>query len=97
MIKEAIGIGDSVEEAKENALAQLNAKFDDDIQFEVLATPKKKILGFFGGSPAKVRVFIEKPEPVQPKKAAIQKPVKSAQPYSQSGRAVSYIKSILKA
>lgn len=63
MIKEAIGTGETVEEAKENALLDLNAAADDDIQIEVLATPKKKTLGIFGGSLAKVRVFVEVPDP----------------------------------
>lgn len=68
MIKEAIGIGETLEEATEKAKAELNASFDDDVQFEVLANPKKKTFGLFGGSPAKVRVFIEVPDPVERKK-----------------------------
>jgi len=67
LIKEAIGLGDSIEEAKENAILELNASADDDIQFEVLATPKKKILGLFGGSKAEVKAYIELPDE-KPKK-----------------------------
>lgn len=57
MIKEAIGVGDTIE------LAQLNAKqalgiadddYDVEIEFELLQKPEKKILGLFGGSQAKV-------------------------------------------
>lgn len=62
MIKEAIGFGNTIDEAKENAIAKLNASEDDDIQFEVVATPKKKIMGLFGGSKAEVRVFVEVPD-----------------------------------
>ncbi|MBQ7541829.1 MAG: protein jag [Clostridia bacterium] len=59
MIKEAIGIGTTVEEAFENAKAALAAPEDTDIQQEILELPKKKTLGLFGGSPAKVRAFYE--------------------------------------
>ncbi len=70
MIKEAIGVGETLEEATEMAKAELNASFDDDVQFEVLANPKKKTLGLFGGSKAKVRVFIEVPDPAPKKRPA---------------------------
>ena len=65
MVKEARGFGATIDEAKENAIAQLNASDFDDIQFEVIAMPKKKVLGLFGGSNAEVRAFIE----VEDKKA----------------------------
>ena len=52
MIKEAIGVGETLEEATEKAKAELNVSFEDEVQFEVLANPKKKTLGLFGGSPA---------------------------------------------
>ncbi len=73
MIKEAIGVGATLEEATEKAKAELNASFDEEVQFEVLTYPKKKSLGLFGGSMAKVRVFVEMPDPApkkqrQPKK-----------------------------
>jgi len=67
LIKEAIGVGATLEEATEKAKAELNASFDEEVQFEVLANPKKKTLGLFGGSLAKVRVFVEMPDPA-PKK-----------------------------
>ena len=44
MIKEARGYGNTIDEARENAVAMLNASENDDIQFEVIATPKKKTL-----------------------------------------------------
>lgn len=68
MIKEARGFGATVDEAKENAIANLQAAEDDEIQFEVIDTPKKKVLGLFGGRQAQVRVFVERPDP-KPKKA----------------------------
>ncbi len=67
MIKEAIGIAATIEEAKEAAINDLNAALDDDIQFEIIDMPKKKVLGIFGGSPAKVRAYIEIDDPA-PKK-----------------------------
>lgn len=63
MIREAIGYGESVNEARENAIAALGADIELDVQFEILETPKKKVLGLFGGSKAKVRAYIELPDP----------------------------------
>ena len=79
MIKEAIGIGNTIEEAQENALLQLNAPADADIQFDVLSTPKKKILGLFGGSKAEVKAYIELPDekPRKNNKKRIEKPQKA--------------------
>ncbi len=59
MIKEAFGTGATIEEAFENAKLSLAAPEDVEIQQEVIDLPKKKTLGLFGGSPAKVRVFFE--------------------------------------
>lgn len=74
MIKEAIATGATVDEAKENAIQQLGADWKDDLQFEILDFPKKKVLGILGGAPAKVRVYVELPDP-KPAKAA--KPAKA--------------------
>lgn len=71
MIKEAIGVADTVDEAKEKAMAELNLSFDDEFDFEIVSLPKKKTLGLFGGSPAKVKIMVEVPDP---------KPVKQAKP-----------------
>lgn len=73
MIKEARGFGSTIDEAKENAIANLNASPDDDIQFEVIATPKKKTFGLFGGCKAEVRVYVELPDE---KPKAVKKAVK---------------------
>ena len=72
IIKEAIGKGATVELAREDAIAQLNAALDEDVQFEVVAFPKKKVLGLFGGSDAEVRAYVEGPDPA-PKKEKPQK------------------------
>ncbi|MBR4973091.1 MAG: KH domain-containing protein [Clostridia bacterium] len=78
MIKEAIGFGATIEEAKEKAIADLGASELDDIQFEIVAMPKKKVLGMFGGVDAQVKAFIELPDkkPVQKKKIAKPQPKK---------------------
>lgn len=76
MIKEARGFGSTIAEAKEKAIAELNASEEADIQFEVIATPKKKTLGLFGGRQAEVRVFIELPDE---KPKAQKKPAPKAQ------------------
>lgn len=58
MIKEAIATGDTVEEAREAACRELGVE-TYDAEFEILEMPAKKTFGLFGGSPAKVRVFIQ--------------------------------------
>ncbi len=62
MIKEAIGFGSSLDEAKEDALLRLGAREEDDVQFEVITMPKAKVLGLFGGSKAEVKAYIELPD-----------------------------------
>jgi len=58
VIKEAIATGDTVEFAKEAACKELGVE-SYDAEFEILEMPTKKTFGLFGGSPAKVRVFIK--------------------------------------
>ena len=73
MIHEAIATGNTIDEALENAKKQLGAPADADVRTEIVAMPQKKILGLFGGSPAKAKAWYETPDaPVkaeQPKKA----------------------------
>ena len=73
MIHEAIATGNTIDEALENAKKQLGAPADADVHTEIVAMPQKKILGLFGGSPAKAKAWYETPDaPVkaeQPKKA----------------------------
>ncbi len=68
MIKEAIGTGNTVDEAKAAAMLELGLSDFDDFTVEVLQTPTKKILGLFGGSPAKVKVSVTLPDPKPEKK-----------------------------
>lgn len=56
MIKESIATGKTVEDATMAAKLELNAPLTADIKVEVIEMPKKKILGLFGGSDAKVKV-----------------------------------------
>ncbi len=58
MLKEAIATGTTVEEAKENAFKKLGA-VAEEVDFEILELPEKKIFGLFGGKLAKVRVYVE--------------------------------------
>lgn len=62
IIKEAVGVGADVIEAREDALKKLDAGLEDDVLYEVVSEPKKKVLGIFGGSMAKVRAYIEGPD-----------------------------------
>lgn len=62
MIKEAIGFGATVDEAKEDAILKLGAKIEEDVQIEIIALPKKKVLGIFGGAQAEVKAYVERPD-----------------------------------
>ncbi|MBQ4266692.1 MAG: Jag N-terminal domain-containing protein, partial [Clostridia bacterium] len=82
MIHEAIATGTTVEEARMNAVAELKAPKDADVHTEILSMPTKKILGLFGGSPAKARAYYETPDAPKAKaeapKAAPKKAEKAA-------------------
>ncbi len=62
MIKEAIGFGNTVDEAKEDAIFKLGAKLEEDVQIEIISLPKKKVLGLFGGAQAEVKAYVERPD-----------------------------------
>lgn len=64
MLKEAIAKGDTVELAFANACQELGVD-TSEAECEILEMPTKKTLGLFGGSPAKVRAFIEENNPAQ--------------------------------
>ncbi len=68
MIKEAIGTGTTVDEAKAAAMVELGISDFDDFNVEVLQMPAKKFLGLFGGNPAKVKVTVEVADPKPEKK-----------------------------
>lgn len=78
MIKEYIGEGSDLLEATSNAkeglIQTLGLKNDDDVQIDIICDFKKKALGLFGGTPAKVRAFIELPDEKPEKKKAPKKP-----------------------
>ena len=82
MIHEAIATGATIEEAQENAKKALNAPESADVRTEILAMPTKKVLGLFGGSPAKARAYYEAPDAPAPKekKAAPAKAEKKEAP-----------------
>ena len=58
MIREIIVTAETIEEAQNQACAQLGTEIEKT-QFEILQQPEKKKFGIFGGSPAKVRAFVE--------------------------------------
>jgi spoIIIJ-associated protein len=62
MMKEAIGTGATIDAAIAAAKFELNAPEDADVVTEILETPSKKTLGFFGGTPAKARAYYEESE-----------------------------------
>jgi spoIIIJ-associated protein len=61
MIREAICIGATEEEALANACKELGFDgFDaDKMDFEIIERQAKKVLGLFGGRPAKVKVIVK--------------------------------------
>ncbi|MEE1076338.1 MAG: RNA-binding cell elongation regulator Jag/EloR [Acutalibacteraceae bacterium] len=59
MLREAIGIGDTEELAKEDALRQLGLDNANGVEFEIIKKAEKKKFGIFGGSPAKVKAIFE--------------------------------------
>ena len=79
MIKEAIGVAASVDDARKMAVENLHAPIDADVKVEILTFPKKKVLGLFGGADAKVRAYYDdgveekKEAPKAEKKAVPQK------------------------
>ena len=79
MIHEAIATGNTIDEAIANAKRELNAPADADVSTKIIAMPQKKILGLFGGSPAKARAWYETPDaPVEAPKAEAPKAEKPA-------------------
>ena len=76
MIKEAIGVAATVDEARRMAVENLHAPIDADVTVEILTFPKKKVLGLFGGADAKVRAFYD--DGVEEKKEAPKAEKKSA-------------------
>ncbi len=81
MIKEAIAKGETVEIAFANACRELGVD-TTDAEFEIWEMPQKKTFGLFGGAPAKVRAYIEEPDPVEERVPAEE--------------AAGYLKSVLK-
>lgn len=67
MIKEEFGFGNSIEEATEQAVKNLNCG-DADYKIEIIDDYKPKVLGMFGGHPAKVRAYFECPDEPKQKK-----------------------------
>ncbi|MBR2108898.1 MAG: protein jag [Ruminococcus sp.] len=59
MVKEVIGTGDTPELALLDAKNQLGLSETDDVDFEVVQMPEKKVLGIFGGKQAKVKITIK--------------------------------------
>ncbi|MEE1055680.1 MAG: RNA-binding cell elongation regulator Jag/EloR [Acutalibacteraceae bacterium] len=59
MIREAIGIGETEELAKADALQQLGLTNSDGVEFEIIKRAEKKKFGIFGGSPAKVKAVYD--------------------------------------
>ena len=94
MIREAIAKGDTVEQAFTSACQELGVD-TTEAEFEILEMPQKKTFGLFGGAPARVRAYIEVPDP-EPEAAA---PVAAA-PVAANGKgpaeqAADYLKSVL--
>ena len=83
MIKEAIGVAATIEEARKMALENLHAPVEADVKVEIVTFPKKKVLGLFGGADAQVKASYDdgveekKEAPKKEKKPAPQKEAKA--------------------
>ncbi|MBR5437491.1 MAG: protein jag [Clostridia bacterium] len=85
---EAIGTGATIDEAIANAVKELNAPAGADVHTEMVAYPQKKILGLFGGSPAKAKAFYEVPdEPVKAQPAKKSAPKAEKKPVAEKAAA----------
>lgn len=58
MLRETVVSADTIEEAQKKACEELGSD-PEKTSFEILQQPEKKKFGIFGGSPAKVRAYIE--------------------------------------
>ena len=72
MIKEITAVGKSILEAQENARAALGAGELENVQFEIIDAGTKGFFGFMS-RPAKVRAYIELPDPVERRREKPQK------------------------
>ena len=72
MIKEITAVGKTILEAQENARAALGAGELENVQFEIVDAGTKGFFGFMS-RPAKVRAFIELPDPVERRREKPQK------------------------
>lgn len=59
MLKEAVGIGETVLAAKEEACKALGVGLDE-AEFEILQMPVKKTFGLFGGKKAQVKAVVKR-------------------------------------
>ena len=79
MIKDAVATGENVEVAFARACKELGVE-TIDAECEILEMPQKKTFGLFGGRPAKVRAYIQVPDPVKPAPAVPSAPVARPEP-----------------
>lgn len=80
MIHEAIATGATIEDALEAAKKELNAPADAFVHTEIISMPQKKILGLFGGSPAKAKAWYETSDAPVKKAEEKKSPAKPAAP-----------------
>lgn len=75
MNREVIATGDTIEKAFLKGCAELSVAAEE-AEYEVLEQPVKKTFGLFGGSPAKVRVFLKEKRPPELAAAYIEEVVR---------------------
>lgn len=63
-MKEVIGVGETLNDAKSEAIRSLALGDDDRIIYEILECPVKGFLGIFGSQPAKLKLKVEIKHPV---------------------------------
>ena len=100
MLREVTKTAETVEQALEEGIRELGVD-REQTGFEIIDMPTPKTLGLFGGTPAKVRVYVEeKEEEKAPEKAerelqeARPEPVLSQNPSPAAQRAAAFVKDV---
>lgn len=92
-----IATGETIEIAAANAIKKLAAPPEAEVKTEILEIPRKKVLGLFGGAPAKVKAYYEVPDKPEEKAAPAVKSTPKPAPAKKAEKAKAEEKQVEKA
>lgn len=92
-----IATGETIEIAAANAIKKLAAPPEAEVKTEILVIPRKKVLGLFGGTPAKVKAYYEVPDEPEEKAAPAVKSTPKPAPVKKAEKAKAEEKPVEKA